>query len=114
MNTVELFLPLNGTLCILPALPGDFDREGYTVDNHLLCGGYETSNTCLLWSPDSGTWEDWGEELDIGRSYHVSWTPGAENSSIYLIGGSDSTRTTSLVKPDRTQESGFTLKYETE
>ena len=113
VNIVELFLPSNGTSCTLPALPEN--RRYHTVDNHLLCGGADTSKSCLLWSPDSDTWEDWGEELDVGRNSHVSWTPSAESGGTYLIGGGgSSTMTTTLVKPDGTQEPGFTLKYETE
>ena len=113
-NTVELFLPSDGTSCILPALPSI--RVGHTVDNHLLCGGSGTSKSCLLWSPDSGTWDDWGEELDVvGRYSHVSWTPSTDSTTTYLIGGEhpDSRGTTTLVKRDGTQEQGFSLEYAT-
>ena len=96
----------------MPALPGD--RSGHTVDNHFLCGGADgTSDSCLLWSPDSGTWENWGEELDIERYDHVSWTPSVDTSGTFLIGGAGSGTTTTLVKPDGTQEPGFPLKYDT-
>ena len=109
---MELFLPSDGTSCNLPALP-DL-RLLHTVDNHILCGGPTTITSCLLWSPDSGTWEDWGEELDVGRMYHVSWTASVDTSGTYLLGGTDSATTTTLVKPDGTQEPGFTLKNDTQ
>lgn len=111
-NTSELFLPSYGISCTLPALPGV--RAGHTLDNHMLCGGIDTDSSCLLWSPDSGTWEDWGEELYYDRRVSVSWTPSVDTSGIYLIGGTNrySQRTTTLVKPDGTQEPGFALKYD--
>ena len=115
--TAELFLP-NGTSCTLPA---SFARLSHTVDNHIMCGGqdsagYLNSRSCLLWNPDSGTWEDWGEELNIGRYRHVSWTPSGDTSGTYLMGGfgDASIRTTTLVKRDGTQEPGFPLIYHTE
>ena len=42
----------------------------------------------------------------------MSWTPSS-GSGTYLIGGRDSKRTTTLIKPDGTQEPGFPLKYDT-
>ena len=51
--------------------------------------------------------------LDVERYSHVSWTPGPEIGT-YLIGnGGDNMRTTTLIKPDGTQELGFSLKYDT-
>ena len=69
--------------------------------------------SCRQWSPDSGNWTYWGEELNDTRIYHVSWTPSAE-SGTYLIGGELSWMTTTLVKRDGTQEQGFPLEYATE
>ena len=51
--------------------------------------------------------------LDVQRYSHVSWTPEPEIGT-YLIGnGGDNMRTTTLIKPDGTQELGFSLKYDT-
>ncbi len=118
-NTAELFLSSEGTSCTLSALPEN--RRDHTVDNHILCGGAGSakSKSCLLWSPDSGTWDDWGGELDAVyaeyRYSHVSWTPSAE-SGTYLIGGlgNAAKMTTTLVKRDGTQEQGLPLEYVTE
>merc|ERR1712032_215461 len=80
-----------------------------------ICGGDYSSDTCLQWSPDTGTWEELLLTLDVERKNHVSWTPGTEVGT-YLMGGyySASERTTALIKPDGTQEPGFDLKYQTE
>ena len=111
-NTAELYQPASGVSCALPQLPDN--RRYHTVESSgLLCGGWETSDTCLQWSPDTGTWEDLQLTLDVWRRYHVSWTPGTEVGT-YLMGGVDSERTTTLIKPDGSQEPGFDLKYDTE
>ena len=109
LNSAELYLPTLGSSCTIPSLPEV--RYQHTVDNDILCGGTLTSDSCLQWSPSSGSWEEL-LTLDKVRSNHVSWTP---NSGIgtYLIGGNNEERTTTLIKPDRTQETGFTLEYET-
>ena len=107
----ELYQPASGVSCALPQLPDD--REFHTVESSgLLCGGGVNRNTCLQWSPDTGAWEE-RLTLDVGRHYHVSWTPGTEVGT-YLMGGGYSGRTTTLIKPDGTQEPGFDLKYYTE
>ena len=79
----------------------------------LLCGGYNTEDSCLMWSPDTDTWEKL-LTLDVGRAHHVSWTPGHDIGT-YLMGGwtTEMSRTTTLVKPDGTQAPGFALKYNT-
>ncbi len=104
MNTAELFLPSSGTSCALPDLPDD--RYGHSADNNTLCGG--SGGNCLQWSPDTGTWEEL-LTLDVLRSYHISWTPG-NGIGTYLIGGLESTST--LIKPDGSQEPSFFLKYQ--
>ena len=112
-NTAELYHPSSGVSCALPQLP-DY-RYYHTMESSgLLCGGTATRDTCLQWSPDTGTWEDLQLTLDVGRRYHVSWTPGTEVGT-YLMGGpySEIKRTTTLIKPDGTQEAGFDLKYDT-
>ena len=96
---------------MLPTLP---EMQYYhSLDGGLMCGGYYASDTCLQWSSDNGTWEEY-LTLNITRSYHVSWTPDPEIGT-YLIGGKDteSKNTTTLIKPDGSQEPGFSLKYYT-
>ena len=79
-----------------------------------MCGGYDTSDSCMQWSSVNGTWEEY-LTLDVGRSYDVSWTPDPDIGT-YLMGGgtSGAKNTTTLIKPDRSQEQGFSLKYYTE
>ena len=112
MNTAELFLPSDGTSCTLPSLPET--REDHTVDNHILCGGYDTSYSCLQWSPDTGTWEEL-LSLEVERDRHVSWTP-ASGIGTYLIGGrrSDAEITTTLITSEGGQQTGFPLVYRAE
>ena len=109
-DTAELFLPSDRTSCTLPSLPQY--RYRHTLDNHILCGGYDTSDTCLQWSPDTGTWEEL-PTLDAERVGHVSWTP-ATGTGTYLIGGSIGGMTTTLFRSEGGQETGFPLKYDTE
>ena len=105
----ELYLPSSGLSCSLPPLPDN--RAGHTLESSgLLCGGYNTQDTCIQWSPDTGTWEEL-LTLDVNRYYHVSWTPGSSIGT-YLMGGDYSKRTTTLVTPYGTQEPGFSLKYD--
>ena len=109
-DTAELYQPASGVSCALPQLPDD--RDSHTVESSgLLCGGRYTSDTCLQWSLDTGTW-DLELTLDVRRYGHVSWTPDTEVDT-YLMGGSYSLRTTTLIKPDGSQEPGFDLKYDT-
>ena len=110
MDTAELYLPSSGVSCILPRLPDN--RDSHTVDSKgLLCGGAYTRDTCLQWSPDTGTWEDL-LTLNVMRYRHVSWTPGPDIGT-YLMGGIYSGLTTTLIKPDGNQEPGFLLKHDT-
>ena len=67
---------------------------------------------CIQWSPDTGTWEEL-LTLDVGRWTHVSWTPNT-GIGTYLMGGGyydEGRKTTTLIRPDGTQEPGFPLKY---
>ena len=96
MDTAELYLPSTGVSCKLPKLPDN--RYSHTVDSKgLLCGGWSSGDTCLQWSPDTGTWED-QLTLSVSRTGHVSWTPGPDIGT-YLIGGysSEASRTTTLI-----------------
>ena len=112
-NTAELYLPSAGTSCTLPNLPKV--RFAHTADNDILCGGRSTvivaRDSCLQWSPTTGSWEEL-VTLDIKRYYHVSWTPSS-GIGTYLMGGHTSRNTSTLIKPDGTQETGFTLEYDT-
>ena len=67
-------------------------------------------DTCLKWSPDTGTWEEY-LTLDVGREKHISWTPDT-GVGTYLIGGvgSGSTNTSTLITPSGTQETGFEVE----
>ena len=108
--------PAAETSCTLPLLPGVryAHTATATVDNHIiLCGGAFTEDSCLNWSPDTGTWEEL-LTLDVTRSYHVSWTP-ASGIGTYLMGGITNGMTTTLIKSaDGAQVSGFPLKYDTQ
>jgi len=111
-DTAELYVPSTGLSCSLPKLPNN--ARAHTLESSgLMCGGVFTPDTCLQWSPDTGSWS---EELTLntGRTHHVSWTPD-NGIGTYLMGGYDgeSGRTTTLVKPDGTQETAFPLKYDT-
>ena len=109
-KTAELYVPSTGASCTLPSLPDN--RAYHTVtDGGLICGGDYTRDSCLLWSPDSGTWEE-ALTLDVEREYHVSWTPSS-GTGTYLMGGFYSLKTTTLVNNDGSQEPGFPLKYDT-
>ena len=74
-----------------------------------MCGGSYTRDSCLQWSPDTGSWEA-AVTLDVERYGHISWTSVTRGT--FLMGGSVSARTTTLIKPDGTQEPGFPLKYD--
>jgi len=103
-------VPSTNVSCSLPQLPDG--RYRHTLESSgLLCGGWYTEDSCLQWSPDTGSWE-YLLTLDVSRSDHVSWTPGPDIGT-YLMGGRVSERTTTLIKPDGTQEPGFPLQYDT-
>ena len=109
LNSTELYLPSIGTSCSLPNLPDI--RLGHTVDNDILCGGSQTLDTCLQWNPDTGNWQQSSVKLNYERYDHVSWSPKS-GTGIYLMGGDSYPKTTTLIKPDWTQEPDFQLKYE--
>ena len=113
LDTAELYLPSSGLSCSLPHLP-DYRAFHTQESSGLLCGGYITDNTCIQWSADTGTWEEY-LSLDMRRFDHVSWTPGT-GVGTFLMGGGDgeSSKTTTLVTPKGTQEPGFPLKYDVE
>ena len=118
LDTAELFVPSTGLSCSLPRLPEV--RWRHTVERTgLLCGGEGEGNTpintCLLWSPDTGSWDEY-LTLDVWRSAHVSWTPvrAGPDAGTYLMGGGDdynNWKTTTWIKPNGTQTKGFSLSY---
>ena len=113
LDTAELYLPASGLSCSLPRLPGN--RVEHTQESSgILCGGFGSEDTCIQWSPDTGTWEDLPITLDVGRNNHVSWTP-SNATGTYLMGGDTPVqwRTTTLVSQEA-QEPGFPLKYHAE
>ena len=109
----EMYHPSSGTTCMLPTMQDD--RYDHSLEGSaLMCGGYYTSESCVQWSSVNGTWEEY-LTLDVGRSYHVSWTPDPDIGTYLMGGGTSGARnTTTLIKPDRSQEQGFSLKYYTE
>ena len=109
LNTVELFLPSEGTSCSLPPLPGY--RYAHTLDNNILCGGMVID--CLKLNPNTGSWEQLVTMSQL-RNYHVSWTPN-NGIGTYLMGGERPLqKTTTLVKADGTLANTFALKYKTQ
>jgi len=113
-GTVELFLPTSNVSCRMPQLPDS--REFHTMDHqdtHLLCGGSGTGQSCLEWSSAQGLWSE-SHTLGVTRAFHVSWTPGADIGT-FLMGGvtGDSQASSTLLKPDGSQEPGFPLRYDT-
>ena len=108
-------MPSTGTSCSLPQLPDD--RYGHSVERYgLICGGNRpwVNDTCVQWDLETGSWEDKQLTLDIERSGHVIWTPNT-GIGTFLMGGwtIESQNTTTLMKPDGTQEQAFPLKYDT-
>ena len=107
-------MPSSNVSCALPQLP-DY-RQHHTMESSgLLCGGDYTKDSCLQWSPDTGSWEELLTlDLDVTRNDHVSWTP-VSGIGNYLMGcyGTGLKKTTTLITPDGSQERGFPLKYET-
>ena len=85
-------LTTDGTpLCTLPDLPDQ--RRYHTIDNHILCGGSETPNSCLHYV--AGKWTKYRNDLKIERQKHVSWR--RKDGEVILIGGSNSKKTSEVV-----------------
>ena len=117
MHSTELYLPSSNTSCSLPSLPEDRTKHTVSKDG-LLCGGAEFTSyqSCVQWQyismMDIWRWEYLDLTLDFDKYDHVAWTP-ANGSGTYLMGGC-AYKTTTLIKPDGTQEHGFTLKHRIE
>ena len=112
--TTELYQPGSRTTCRLPTRSNL--RSYHTIeDGGLMCGGYYTPRTCVRWNSVNGTWEEY-LRLNIRRSYHVSWTPDPSIGTYLMgggksIGGKGSSNSSTLIKPDGSQEPGFRFKY---
>ena len=110
-ETAELYHPSSGNICTLPKLP--HRRSDHTQNSDgLLCGGYEgrhIADGCIQWN--TGTWVT-TTILDVKRDRHLAWNRG--NKGTYLMGNwvEENSLTTTLIKPDGTQEEGFRLKYD--
>ena len=113
--TPEIYIPSTNKSCTLPDLP---DRRRYSsLDGNLLCGGMHRKpspgprSTCIKFDFTSGAWTS-AYTLDVERWKHVSWTPQS-GSGTYLMGNYNwrNANTTSLLKPDGTVESGFSLRW---
>ena len=109
------FYPPLGCLAFSPTSLTREELTLWTDSLGLICGGdYDdinnTKESCLRWRSDSGSWEKY-LTLNIWRAYHASWTP-SNGIGTYLMGGVYSNRTTTLIKPNGTQEPGFPLKYD--
>lgn len=112
--TPEIYIPSTNKSCTLPDLP---DRRTYSsLDGNLICGGIHrrpspgARSNCIKFDFTSGSWTS-AYTLDVERWKHVSWTPQS-GSGTYLMGDYNANaRTTSLLKPDGTVESGFPLRW---
>ena len=117
---------VGGLLSYITHHPGPLDgRYDHTLEaSGLMCGGDWTRSNCVLWSSVTGTW-------DASTYYHVSWTPDPDIGTYLKGGGTSEARNTTtpnkpkqsgwsewlcswLIKPERSQEQGFSLKYYTE
>ena len=93
------------------------DKRIYSsINGNLVCGGMHKRpspgprSTCIKFDLTSGAWTS-AYTLDVGRYKHVSWTPQS-GSGTYLMGDyAAQLRTSSLLKPDGTVESGFDLRW---
>ena len=109
----EIYVPSTNTSCTLPDLP---DRRTHSsLDGNLLCGGIHRRpspgprSSCIKFNFTSGAWTS-AYTLDVERRKHMSWTPKS-GSGTYLLGDYYANGlTTSLLKPDSTVESGFSLR----
>ena len=91
------------------------DRWEHTLeDSGLMCGGYFTGASCVQWSSVNGTWEKY-LTLNVTRYYHVSWTPDPDIGTFLMGGGTfEAMNSTTLIKPDGSQEPGFNLEHNIE
>ena len=118
----EVYHPSSGVSCTLPTMMTDGGRWEHTLeDSGLLCGGWRSvfpgsmqDTSCVQWSSANGTWEEY-LTLEVGRYYHVSWTPDPDIGTFLMGGGTfEAMNSTTLIKPDGSQEPGFNLEHNIE
>jgi len=105
-NSVEVYIPSTGQHCQLPDLPGD-PRDGHTMEEMTVCGGFVTSTGTSCLTLIDGTWQTTTTLLEE-RDEHSSW---ASPSGVILLGGEGSPRTSERIQEDGTSVSGFTLEH---
>ena len=105
--SAEIFVPSTNVSCNFVRLPRQ--RRGHSQDGYEVCGGDRNPQTCDTWSTD-GTWRTSQSRLLHGRSYHNSWK---SREGLVLMGGTSSSQTTELLKPNGTRQSNFPLVYST-
>ena len=104
-KSVEAITTDGTPLCTLPDLPDN--RASHTMDNHILCGGYDTGSSCLYYV--AGKWTKYRNDLKINRNLHVSWRQ--QDGEVLLIGGANSKKTSEVVSSSGHQK-GFNLQHE--
>ena len=112
LYSAELFLPSAGTSCTLPLFP--MERYMHSVENNIICGGDWTRDTCLIWSSDSGSWE---ELSSLWTLIDISTSPGHWACHGYLLLTSWKVRTVrrqlpwSKMMEPKSQPSGFNIVH---
>ena len=114
MHSAEIFFPNSPNKpCILPELPAPYLR--HTQDGGMLCGGFETGNTCHQWNSKEGKFPEKPiHEFKPGRHHLVSWIPVSERGTFLIGGGSEGARDTSIIVKQGTflGTGGFDLRSE--
>ena len=103
----EMFVPSTNLSCSFVRLPRQ--RRGHSQDGYKVCGGDHNPTTCDTWS-SGGTWKTNQKRLVFGRNDHNSWS---SRGGLILMGGSSSSQTTELLKPNGRSQSNFPLVYPT-
>ena len=104
-DSVEVFNPSTGDSCVLPSLPDE--RNGHTMNNMTICGGYYSTSTCITFT--SGVWVT-SHVLVQDRYAHSSW--GTKDGDIMILGGGNQatdTTTETITPGDYDSQPGFTL-----
>ena len=106
LKAVEAITTDGTPLCTLPDLPDE--RRRHSMDGHIMCGGFGTKTSCLLYV--AGKWTRFRRNLMNSRSHHVSWK--RPDGDVVLLGGEESKKTSEVVTGSGKQM-GFDLKYDT-
>ena len=91
--------------CSLPDLPDS--RSDHTQSGLITCGGYDNSNTCLMF--DGGQWR-YAWSLMADRLYHSAWHT---NTSVVILGGTYQGRTSEILQFNGETLEFFPLNYDT-